>query len=206
MESLFLSAVMLSLVYRATPGPVMMETLRRGLRGGCRSALGFQCGAIAGGQIWALVGLMGAAAVVQWHPLRLGLGLAGVLLIGHTVGGLFADTRSDHMPAAAPADGRRDFVAGLLIGLANPFTIAFWLGIGGGLLSTESAIPATTQAGIFLAGFLCGSLLSLAPVAGVTAGGQRFVTPTGMRWVSGICGVALAYFGVRLLAATLTLL
>ncbi len=202
MESLFLSAVLLSMVYWVAPGPVTAEALRRGLGGGCRSAVGFQCGAIAGGELWAMVGLLGAAAAVQSQPLRLGLGTVGVLLIGRLVWVVFADARSGRMPTAARDAARHDFLAGALISLANPFAIAFWLGIGGGLLAHGSATPAALQVGIFLAGFLVGSLLYLVPFAGVIAGGQRFITPTSMRWVNGCCGVALTYFGLRLLVTT----
>jgi threonine/homoserine/homoserine lactone efflux protein len=43
---------MLSLAYVASPGPVNIETLRRGLAGGFRAALALQRGAIGASISW----------------------------------------------------------------------------------------------------------------------------------------------------------
>ena len=85
MAGLFLSAVMLSIGYCATPRMVTAEALRRGLRGGFRPALAFQCGASIGGDLWAALGLLGGGAVAQYPMLRFGLGLLGLGVIGRTV-------------------------------------------------------------------------------------------------------------------------
>ena len=90
--------------------------------------------------------------------------------------------------------------------LANPFALAFWLGIGGDPLPHGTTTPPTLPVVVVLAGVLAGSLFDRLLVSDVVAWGRRFITPTSMRWVNGSCGVVLAAFGARLLAGTLPLL
>lgn len=93
----------------------------------------------------------------------------------------------------------------MIFSLANPSGIAFWSGIGIVMLSGlgEAGGPGGATAivptiGLILACLFSGMVLSCVFVAlaawGGRVGGERL-----MRWVDLASGVALSYFGVRLL-------
>ncbi len=63
MLELSASAFALGLLFNALPGAVFAEILRQGLRGGFGPALAVQLGSLAGDFVWAVLGLLGAAAL-----------------------------------------------------------------------------------------------------------------------------------------------
>ena len=75
--TLFGAAFGLSMMYSLVPGPVTVEALRRGARGGVRAVVSVRAGSLAGSLVWAVVGLTGAGVAMQNPHSRLLLGVAG---------------------------------------------------------------------------------------------------------------------------------
>jgi threonine/homoserine/homoserine lactone efflux protein len=73
--------------------------------------------------------------------------------------------------------------------------------MGSGLLATLGE-PTRVQIALILAAFFVGALLWSGLVSAIVSWGRRFATPKLFRWVDAISGVALSYFGVRLLLTT----
>ena len=203
--SQFVAALGLSIAYCAPPGAVTAEALRRGCEAGFRAALRFQLGAVAGSSLGAALALGGLLALVASRPVHIALGLAGALLVLRLAWRAFDDAWAARLPQPSGRVTGRDFSAGCILGLANPFALAFWLGAGAGLMPAGSTAPHEAQA-VLLAGFVVGSLLYRGAFTAVMATGHRFLTVAGVRWLHGGCGVALGYFGLRLLARTVALL
>lgn len=59
------------------------------------------------------------------------------------------------------------------------------------------------RAATFLLFFLLGALAWGAGMAALVAWGRRFATPRVFRIIDALCGIALGYFGVRLLWTTI---
>jgi threonine/homoserine/homoserine lactone efflux protein len=197
--TLFYSAVGLGLAYNAAPGAVNTETIRRGLQRGFGPALRVQLGALIGDTSWAVVAVSGAAVLVRWQTARALLGIAGSgfllwLAAGALVLAIRGDTRAQ--PAAA---ARGDFATGAFFSLANPFALAFWLGVGGGI-----TVHGGSAAG-FLAGFVLGAFTWCCASAAVIGWGRRLVGDRLFRLVDLLCGLALAYYGISLLWGSLRL-
>src|SRR5882672_8980536 len=76
-----LAGVIMAISMSAPPGPVTMETVRRGLGGGFRPALYVQLGSVIGDLTWCGVALLGLAPLVQITWVRMGLSVAGVALL-----------------------------------------------------------------------------------------------------------------------------
>src|SRR3990172_749287 len=76
-----ISGALIAISFSAPPGPVAMETVRRGLRGGFTPALRVQLGSIIGDMMWCAIAMLGLAPLAQVPGLRLALGLAGVGLM-----------------------------------------------------------------------------------------------------------------------------
>lgn len=194
-----LTGVALGFAYAAVPGAVNTECIRRGLAGGMRPALLVQVGALSGDMLWATLGLTGAALLLQFDAVTVLLGLVGAAF-------LFALARDAFMAAvrrpdpSSPALTRpgRPLLVGVTFSVANPAGLAFWSGMGGGLLATLGD-PTPVQVALILASFLVGALAWSVLISAVVSWGRRFATPALFRWVDAISGAALAYFGVRLL-------
>jgi threonine/homoserine/homoserine lactone efflux protein len=98
---------------------------------------------------------------------------------------------------ASPSRG--DFATGLVFGLANPVGLAFWSGLG-----TSVALWGATGWGfaLFFAGFCLGAVFWTIGISAAVRWGRRWVHPAFFRWINALCGLALGYFGIRVLWST----
>lgn len=144
--------------------------------------------------------MTGAVVVLQRDSLAKVLGVIGA-------GFLFALARSAFRGAlkgndqSSPTGSGNGWKVGIMFSLANPAGIAFWSGVGGGMLG------ATTDAGLteviaILCSYIVGSALCGILFAGLAGFGRRYATGRVIRWIDGLCGVALTWFGVRLMWTT----
>src|SRR5262245_8260235 len=76
-----LAGVIMAISMSAPPGPVTMETVRRGLGGGFRPALFVQLGSVIGDLTWCGLALLGLAPLVQIAWVRSALSVAGVVVL-----------------------------------------------------------------------------------------------------------------------------
>ncbi|MBC7809587.1 MAG: LysE family transporter [Burkholderiales bacterium] len=210
MNSVFLTAFGLGIALCIVPGIITAEATRRGLTGGFRAALLVELGSLVGDATWAVIALIGAAFLVQNAAARLLLGGVGtVLLLRLAWGALKAWYRPAQTETENTAARRYNghFVTGVALSLANPQAIAFWLGVGGGMVATDLASPAPEigQFALFFAGFMLAAFVWAFFIATLISFGRRFVTPQTVRWLNLICAVALGYFALDLLLNTLTL-
>lgn len=200
MLALFVAALGLSLAYCAPPGPVLAESLRRGLLRGTLPLLHFQFGALAASLLWVAAGLAGAAVLAEHRQFSAALSGLGVLLLARLAWRVLADAWSGRPPARSRRPERGDWLDGALLTLASPFALTFALGTGS-LTLGSSATPA--RAGVYMLGFFLGSLAYRTALVALIASGRRAVTATRLRWVNALCGLALAAFTIRLLAGSL---
>jgi chemosensory pili system protein ChpE len=200
---LLVTGLTLGLAYSAVPGAVNTESLRRGLAGGFRPAWLIQTGALMGDFLWAVVGLTGAAVLIQRDAISTLLGLVGA-------GFLFALARSAFRgalagPAQTQSTVRRErsgLTIGITFSLANPAGLAFWTGLGGGVMASEGDL-ATTDLVWLLAAFMLGSLIWGCGMSALVTWGRRYASGNLFRWIDALCATALTYFGMRLLWSSL---
>jgi threonine/homoserine/homoserine lactone efflux protein len=196
MHEALLIPLLLGIAYAAAPGVVNTECLRRGLSAGFRPALLVQVGALLGDGIWALVAFSGLAALSRISSLLDLLGLIGALFLCKIALDAFRDALHGRPPEDA-ALASRPLRTGLIFGLANPAALAFWSGLGGGLLSTRNESSPTTLVW-FLIAFLIGALVWSTGFSTFASMGRRYARPAVFRAIDGVCGAIIGYFGVRL--------
>lgn len=199
METAFLlSAVGLGLAYAAAPGVVNTETLRRGMAHGFRAGFAVELGALLGDVLWAVLALSGIAALADRGGFAVALGLVGGLFLCRLA---FAALREAWAPPVerGPAASAGHFRTGVVFGLANPAGLAFWAGIGGGLLTTRTAPLGLADYAVFVVAFLLGALVWSVGFSAFVGAGRRFARPRVLRAIDAVCGAVLAIFGVRLL-------
>jgi threonine/homoserine/homoserine lactone efflux protein len=208
---LFISAVGLGIAISAPPGPIATESLRRGAVRGFRAAFMVQAGSLIGDTVWAILALVGIAFLVQNVPARLILTTVGVVLLIRLGISALRDARSGRSPHEQPyaqrPSQRNDFTTGMLLSLANPFAIAFWLGIGSSVIAAN--LDPTMQVQpihliVFFSGFMLGVLAWMLLFCVVVGWGRRYLKPPLFRLINAICGLVLLLFGAQLAWSTLT--
>lgn len=198
--AILLTAIGLGVAYAAAPGAVNTEAIRRGASHGARSTLLVETGSLIGDLLWAILALTGITVFAQHLAVQIVLGIAGgcFLLRMAWLALHEAFMRSETMSTSA-SSSRGDFATGVVFGLANPVGLAFWSGLG-------SSVVASGIVGIefvlFFAGFFVGAVLWCIGIASVMRWGRRWIRPAFFRWINALCGLALGYFGVRVLWTT----
>jgi chemosensory pili system protein ChpE len=195
----FVYAFALGLAFCAPPGTLTAEAIRRGLARGFRSALMVEFGSLLGDATWAAIALAGAAFLIQNAIARIVLGGLGIFFLSQLSYHSIRDAIDGTMPKAAPAGARGDLVTGALLSLTNPLSIGFWIGVGGGAVTTIVPHPSPSDFAIFYLGFMLACVFWCFFFSALIALGRQFLRPSLFRAINAVCGVALAYFAVRLL-------
>jgi len=203
MTALFLSSLALGIAFCAPPGIITAEAVRRGLAQGFRPALWVELGSLIGDATWAIIALVGVAFLVQNAVARLVLGVIGTLFLLHLASSAIWSAKQGAVPQSKNAMQRGDFATGAILSLANPFAVAFWLGIGSSTITTHVPNPHLIHFVIFFCAFMLGGLAWCFFLAGLITWGRRFVNPTFFRGVNFLCGLLLGYFGLQLFWSTL---
>ena len=198
---LIVSGLTIGVAYTVVPGPVNAEATRRGLNHGFGPALTVQLGSLVGDVLWAILGLSGAVLVLQRDSLATLLGLIGAGFLFALARSAFRGAMGRDEPGSMSTRGN-GWRVGIMFSLANPAGIAFWSGVGGGMLGATTN-PGAIEMATVLASFIVGSAACGILFAGLAAIGRRHVTGRIMRWLDGLCGVLLTWFGVRLLWSTM---
>ncbi len=194
------AGALIAISFSAPPGPVAMETIRRGLHGGFNPALRVQLGSIIGDLMWCAIAIIGLAPLAQLAWLRLTLGIAGVgLMIYLGAMGIRDSLKESAVPQpAAGATTRGAFRSGMAISMANPMAVGYWLSVGGALLAAGAIGQSAAQTASFLSGFLGGVLAWAFVMAFAVRWGKQLMTPPLFRVVNFACGAALLVFGLAL--------
>lgn len=194
------AGALIAISFSAPPGPVAMETVRRGLRGGFTPALRVQLGSIIGDLMWCAIAMLGLAPLAQVPALRLAFGVAGVgLMIYLGVMGIrdsLKKSAGEQQAASAIKSGA--FRSGMAISMANPMAVGYWLSVGGALIAAGAVGQSAAQTGSFVGGFLGGVFAWAFLMAFAARWGRRVMTPPIFRVVDFSCGAALVVFGLAL--------
>ncbi len=205
-----LTGALMAISFCAPPGPVAMETIRRGLRGGFGPALQVQLGSIIGDVTWCALALLGLAPLVQVPWVRAALAVAGVGVLVYLGGVGLRDALAARPVAAATASGaavdpkRGAFRTGIAISMANPTAVGYWLSVGGALVAAGVAGTSVGQTASFVTGFIGGAVAWAFFMALAVRWGRVLMTPRIFRLVNLGCSAALLVFGLSLALAMFT--
>ncbi|MBI4788131.1 MAG: LysE family transporter [Chloroflexi bacterium] len=164
----------MGIAFAAPPGAVTAETFRRGVRGGFPLAFGVQLGSLVGDATYAALALAGLAALAQIPVLENALGAIGAMFLMYLAWtSLLTPVPPLPSPETDPSTpltlrsgrfrrGERGlgewgeayaFLSGLALSLTNPWAIAFWLSLGGVLVTLGLVGASAQQVALFFASF-----------------------------------------------------
>ena len=199
--ALLTTAIGLGIAYAAAPGAVNTEAIRRGVAHGARATLFVEMGSLIGDSFWALLALGGITVFARHLAVQIVLGIAGgcFLLRMAWLALHEAIVARPNTPNSSSA-GRGDFMTGVVFGLANPVGLAFWSGLGSSVVASGVV---GAQFVLFFVGFFIGAVIWSLGITSILRWGRRWVRPSFFRWINALCGLALGYFGVRVLWTTI---
>lgn len=197
---LVVSAIGLGLAYAAAPGAVNTEAIRRGIARGGLTTLLVETGSLFGDVLWAAVALTGVALLAHAFPVQIVLGIVGGCFLLRM--GWLALHEAWLGTTPAPQTQRRgDFATGVFFGLANPVGLAFWSGLGSGVVASGATGASFV---LFFLGFFLGAVCWCCGIAALIHWGRRWVRPAVFRWINTECGLILGWFGIAVLWSTLS--
>lgn len=198
-----IAGILLGISFCAPIGPVTIETLRRGMRGGFRPALGLQLGSIIGDTTFCVLAFLGLAPLVTHNIVRIPLWVMGALVLAYlglsAVRDAMGQMKLDTAVAAGDVVGglgmRGSFRTGAVMSLTNPMAILWWVSIGGAMLASGLTDLSPTGTAAFIASFVLGCTLYAFSMAGLVGFGRQFIRPTVFRVATALSGLALLFFG-----------
>lgn len=200
MDSLFWTAFALGLAFCAPPGAVGAEALRRGVHRGFAGALLTELGSLVGDATWAALALSGVAYLAAYRPVSAVLTALGILLLFYLAWRAARDAWTGAVPTVRGPTSGGDFAAGAALSLSNPQNVAFWLGVGGGAVAALGPNRHHLLV-VFFVAFMLACVAWCFFMAGMIGWGRKYLSVRFYRWINLGCGIAMAYFGVALLAS-----
>ena len=203
MTRALVAGLLLGAFVAAQVGPVSLLCIRTATRSGFRPAFAIGAGAASVDGLYAALGVLGAAALVQVDAVRLALGVLGTAVLLWMGVRTLRDAwriRLGGEEVTEVAGVTASFRTGLVATASNPLTIVSWAAIFGAA-ATASLLDSTAAATALLLGVVAGSaawFLGLALVAARVGSrlGRRVLWGIDVAAGVGLVGFA-ALLGVR---------
>ena len=181
----------------ANVGPIWLLCLRTSARFGWKPGIAIGTGAALVDFAYAVLGALGAAALLQVPALRISLGLAGaVVLVMLGIRTLHAAYRirlgaEDECEVVSPRAALR---TGIIATASNPITILTWGAVFSGAAVAQVA-DTSASAWAFVAGIALGSWIVHAILATIGSRIGSRIGERGLRWTDIVSGSGLVLFG-----------
>jgi L-lysine exporter family protein LysE/ArgO len=195
---LLIRGIIVGISLGAPVGPVNVEIVRRGLRGGFRSGWMVGIGATTADAIYCMAIIAGLTPLIDQLIVRTilwTLGTGFLLFLG------WSSIKPVIWPGRMIVDEngafkRSSFMTGFLIAALNPMGIFFWLSVGGGLVASgvEQASD-LIGIGAIVFGVIAGLVIWITTLSTLVHGGKRFISDHVYRWINFGSGVILLGFG-----------
>ena len=198
MIELFFSAMALGFLFNAAPGAIFTESLRRGLKGGFKSALYVQFGSLVGDLIWAILGLGGAAVLFEIDVIKMPMAIFGGILLAWLAFNSFMDAakKIPSINLTLKQDDMAELTVGAALSLSNPINITYWAGMAGTIATLGVKEPTGKAFIVFLCGFMLSSIIWCFFCAGFISFVRKEINQTGWVIINISCGIGLAYFSI----------
>ena len=204
MIELFISAMALGFLFNAAPGAIFTESLRRGIKGGFKSALYVQFGSLVGDLIWAVIGLGGAAVLFEIDAIKIPMAIFGGVLLAWLAFNSFVDAtkKIPSINLTLKQDDKTELTLGAVLSLSNPINITYWAGMAGTITTLGVKEPTGQAFIVFLGGFMLSSIIWCFLCAGFISFVRKAINQTGWVLINISCGIGLAYFSIYVLLST----
>lgn len=198
-EPLFIHGYILGLMAAAPIGPVNIEMIRRGLRVGFWAPFCIGLGAVTADFVYVTLASLGFSSLFSHIAVMRGsLMLLGAALLSFL--GIVAIREARHPvlpvenPAEQPLGKARYYLLGLLLCLANPMTIGYWLVVSAALLPSGEALWRSYA--VLVVSVSAGCITWVVFISTVLHASRRHVSARLFRYVNLVSGLLLVGYGL----------
>lgn len=180
----------------APVGPTNLEIIRRGLKGGWKSAAVFCIGILIAVIILFIATFSGFSFLAKSNSLTIILLIAGSAVLFYLAYHAILDFfHTQNKELLEKPSTRKNLTSGIILTLANPVALALWVGIiGAHLASNENSL----REGILLcSGILLGEILFFLFLINLIHRGRNHINQTHFKYISLGAGIILFYFGMK---------
>lgn len=190
---LLLDVTLISISGVMAPGPMTAATLSLGTQrrhAGAAMAVGH--GIVEFPLMFVMV--VGFGWLFKLQSFRIGVGLVGGLaLIGLALMMLLSQSKAS-VPTTSPQHGKAVW-RGIVLSAGNPYFLLWWATIGLALLSDAAAFGVLAIVLCAIVHWLC-DLFWLEVLSNVSFAGAKIMGPKSQKWITVICALVMAVFGV----------
>jgi len=194
----FIKGLLFGMILQISVGPVCISVLQKGITESFWEAFLMVWGVVAADSTYIVLALLGISSAMQFEPVRIGIGLAGTVLLLYfglqnllTKEASFAQMSTGRKPGGS-------FRYGFLLTFSNPLTILFWAGVFGGLIASTQ-FPSSVTIYVFALGCILSTLIFLTGIAALGKFVGTFVQwPSVLIWLNRAVGLFLIAFAVKL--------
>lgn len=185
---------LLGLVITATPGAVIFATIRRALVGRA-SVAPFLVGNFIGMAVVIAAAFAGIAAIAaDGHMARAWYAIGGVVLLYIGVGSMRHATFSRQIAVVADSTAQKSAaIEGLVLAVANPLSLLFWVAIVGSLSRSDAPVLEVVA---MCTSIVLGAAIALAGVVMVARYAGAKLTPVWLKGASRVCGAIVCGYGL----------
>ena len=191
-----LRGILLGLSITAPIGPTNVEIIRRGARGGWKSARAFCLGVIVVLVVYLLLVVLGLSFLTESKVFNMILTVLGVIVLAYLSYNSLRDFFSGkEIELGEDESGNQHFVPGVILTISNPAILLLWTGIMGADLAASGA---SLGQGLMLStGILLGVFIFFTLLIFLIHFGRKFLQQRYIRYVSLLAGIVLMGFCVR---------
>jgi threonine/homoserine/homoserine lactone efflux protein len=186
----FISNFILGIALALPLGPVTLEILNRGLKGGLKKSLLVVAGTMLAELTYFSMVLLGMNKVAESFIVQNVLGLLGVGFLFYLGYGNVKEF-FNKKESKTKTKERNPFASGFLITFLSPLNFFMWAGI---IALVMNANPSF----FVISGILWGILFSYLCVSLVGSFGQRFMNKKRIKYVSLVAGLFLIFYGLKM--------
>lgn len=186
----FISNFILGIALALPLGPVTLETLNRGLKGGLKKSLLVVAGTMLAELIYFSLVFFGLSRFAESFIVQNVLGLIGIGFLFYLGVGSIQEFFDKNLKEIENPK-RHPFTAGFLITFLYPLNIFMWAGIISVAMNTSPSF-------LVISGILWGILFSYVFVALIGNFGKKFMNQSKIKYVSLIVGIFLIFYGLRM--------
>ncbi|MFH0773670.1 MAG: LysE family transporter [bacterium] len=207
MWHLALQNIVLGITIAAPIGPASMAVIRSGLRGGFLSGFKTALGVIAADTTYLLIVFFGLSYFISIPLVKVGLWIFGSLVLFyfgyHGIKDFFKKIKIKKNEREKDTNL---FILGYSINISNPMAVIWWSAIFGSILASSSYTTSKIE-GLFLSlTIVIGILMWHTFLSFLTHWGNRFVKENNFRYVAGLSGIILIWYGVTFAYKVITFL
>jgi threonine/homoserine/homoserine lactone efflux protein len=200
---MFWSIFGIGLAFYASPGPINVETVRRGVNGGPWPAFFVQLGAIGAHLVLGVAVLLGLAPLIKRPEAQLMLHVFSASVLLWLAWAAVHDTQRALLPLPVRDSVFNSLMAGALCAASNPLTGMVWITVVDVAAAYGFTDLRISDVALITFGYLIGTLTWAVAFAACIGRGQRLLQSRAWRWWNVASGAALAAYAVYSLWQTI---